>query len=69
MRLKLTYAIEGLIKRGWLLKYVKGGKWEREGSPKGKFPSKNTEFGTSEGSKKARKVKFPYITSITGGAP
>lgn len=46
-----------------------GGKIYREESPKGKSPSNTTDVGTSDESKEDDKGKYPYIASITGGAP
>lgn len=62
-------AIERLIKRGCLSKYVKKGKKEKEESPKGKSPSKFAEVGTNDEDKKPSKGKRQYIADITIWAP
>lgn len=48
-------AIKGMVKRGLLFKYVKGGKREREESPKSKCLSKAMDVGTSGGDMEASK--------------
>lgn len=65
----LKDTIEELIKRVHLDVYVKGGKWDREESPKGKSLSNFTTNGARGESKEVCKGKFPYISAITRGEP
>lgn len=48
---------------------MKGGKREREESPKGKSPYKTAKVGTNGKSKETNKDKRPYIATIIGGGP
>lgn len=62
-------AIEELITRVRLAKYVSGGKQDIEESPKGKSPSKTMMTDTSRENKETNKGKRPYISAIIRGAP
>lgn len=54
---------------GKLEEYVKGGKRDREESPKGKFSSKTMMVDTNKESKEINKCKRTYIAAIIRGAP
>lgn len=67
--IQLKYVIEALIKKGMLSEYVKGGKWDRDESPKTKSPTKAFESRTDDKRRETNKEKHLYIATITSIAP
>lgn len=64
--IQLRYAIKGLIKRGRLFEYMKGGKKEKEDSPKIKSTSKDADARTNGEEKEVNNGKCQYISAIIG---
>lgn len=64
--IQLKDAIKESIKRGRLTEYVKGGKRDREESPRGKSP-KGYRNWDMWGEQRGQQRKYPYIFAIIGG--